>query len=84
MDSQVGRAPYTKARYNLLANALNAFHTIAGLPHKGRTGTWRNAELRCVAFLGMAATHVQLNDPPELVAENLVEAIRADLKAAEQ
>lgn len=38
--SQVSRAPYTKARANLLANALNTFHTIAGLPHKGRIGTW--------------------------------------------
>lgn len=37
-----------------------------------------------MASLGMAATHIQLNDPPELVAENLVEAIRADLKTTEQ
>ncbi len=48
------------------------------------TGKWRNAELRCVAFLGMAAAHAELNDPSQLIAENLIAAIQADSSTAEQ
>jgi hypothetical protein len=82
--AQVKTAPHTNARDSLLAHALNTFHTIANLPQQGRTGTWRNAELRCVAFLGVAAAHHELNDPPQLIAENLIAAVQVDSITAEQ
>jgi hypothetical protein len=82
--SQVKTARLTNAKESFLAHALNTFHTIANLPEQGETGTWRNAELRCVAFLGMAVAHQELNDSPQLIAENLILAIQADCATAER
>jgi hypothetical protein len=82
--AQVKTAPRTNARDSFLAHALNTFHTIANLPQQGKTGTWHNAELRCVALLGIAAAHTELNDSPQLIAENLIAAVQADSATAEQ
>ena len=44
-----------------------------------------NAELRCLAFLGIAAIHISLNDPAEMVAEKMAfEAVFTDSTTAEK
>src|SRR5579859_5103775 len=46
-------APKSVARHNLLSSALDGFHEVARIPEQGTTGNRPNAELRCVAFVGM-------------------------------
>lgn len=77
-------APNTAAKDGLLVEALDRFHEIAHLPEQGTTGERSNAELRCLAFLGMASTHMVLNDRRELIAEKIVEAVYADPDTARQ
>ena len=76
-------APRINVKDNLLAQAIKTFTTVTHYPEQGLKGTWRNAELRCIAFLGIAAAHQELNNPPQLIAESLIAAIQADPSTAE-
>src|SRR5262249_11161017 len=43
-----------------------------------------NAELRCMAFIGMVASYILLQDRTELIEEKMIEAVAADAATAEQ
>jgi len=76
-------APRTNIKHELLLNALNNFHEISTVPLGGRTGSFSNNELRCLAHLGMAAAYFLLNDHSDLIAEKLVLAILNDADTAQ-
>jgi hypothetical protein len=82
--SKLEDAPKSIAKQGLLVEALDSFHEVARIPQQGMTGDHPNAELRCMAFLGMAASYSLLQDQPELIAEKMVEAIRADADTAKR
>jgi hypothetical protein len=82
--SKLKDASRSVARQGLLIEALDSFHEIVQIPQQGTTRGRPNAELRCMAFVGMAATYNLLRDQPELIAEKMVEAVRADADAAKQ
>lgn len=79
---QVSEAHKTNAEREYLTNALYAFNVVTNYPGQGTTGGYTNAQLRCVAFLGMAAAHAVLEDPQQLVAEKMTEAVHADTDTA--
>lgn len=81
--SQLGDAHRTTLQREFLAQAHDSFRLLTYLPEWGMTGKWRNGELRCLAFLGIAAAHQMLHDPRQLIAENLVGAIQADPPTAQ-
>jgi len=71
-------------KQELLTKVLPGFHRVAQIPQQGATGGRPNAELRCMAFVGMASSYNLLHEQPELIAEKMVEAIRADVNTARQ
>ncbi len=75
-------APRSAAKHGLLVQALDRFHEAARLPKQGMTGGRPNAELQCMAFIGMAASHILLGDRSELIVEKMVEAVSADADTA--
>lgn len=79
---QVSESQKTVARREYLTNALNNFYVIVNYPEHGFIGNYTNAQLRCVAFVGMAAAHTALHDSRSLVAEKIIEAIYADVDTA--
>lgn len=80
----VKEASKTAAKPAILANAMSIFYQITHLPAQGTTGGQPNAQLRCLAFLGIAAAHAQLNDSPESIATKMVEAIQTDPETAKR
>ncbi len=82
--TQLKDASRSQARAALATQALQSFHEIAALPRDGRTATFDNRVLICLAYLGMAAAHQLLGDPPRLVAEKIVLAVDADPDTADQ
>jgi len=69
----------------ILGGAYTNFHDISKLPQEGVTGKYKNAELRSMAFIGMAATHLLLlEEKKEIIAEKMVEAVVADAATAKQ
>ena len=82
--SKLKDAAKSVARQGLLIEALDGFHEVAQIPQQGTTRGRTNAELRCMAFVGMAASYNLLRDQPELIAEKMVEAVRADADSAKQ
>lgn len=81
---QLKRSSSTTAQRESLVNALNNFSYIISLPEQGETGGFPNAQLRSIAFLGIAAVHVALRDPKRVIAENIAAAVYADAATAEQ
>ena len=79
---QLKRASKTGLKQGVLISALNDFSHIANLPEQGETGGFPNGQLRCLAFLGIAAIHAAVNDPPNLIAENIAAAVSVDLSTA--
>ncbi len=77
-------APKSNAMRELLIEALDSFQQVAQLPQQGTTRDCPNAELRCMAFVGMASSYKLLDSKQELIAENMVEAIRADADTTRQ
>lgn len=77
-------APKSVARHGLLIEALDHFHEVARIPKQGVTAGLPNTQLRCMAFLGMVACYNLLHDRSELIAEKMVEAVRADADTAKQ
>jgi hypothetical protein len=71
-------------KQSLLASALGDFHEVARIPEEGTTGNRPNAELRCMAFVGMVASYTLLRDRTELIEEKMIEAVSADAATAEQ
>lgn len=82
--SQLRDSARTSVRRQILTNALDNFHKIASLPTTGRTGEFKNAELRSLAFLGIAAIHQLLDDKTDMIAEKIVMAVEANPETAEQ
>ncbi len=80
----VKEASKTGAKQGILANAFTIFYEVVNLPKQGTTGEQPNVQLRCLAFLGMAAAHALLNDSPELIAVKMVEAVQADPDTAKR
>ncbi len=71
-------------KQSLLNSALGDFHEVARIPEEGTTGNRPNAELRCMAFIGMVASYTLLRDQTELIEEKMIEAVAADADTAEQ
>jgi hypothetical protein len=71
-------APRSATRQDLFTNAIIAFHKTINIPEQGMTGGRPNAELRCIACLGMAVAYIGLNGKPEVIAEKIVAAIYVD------
>lgn len=71
-------------KQSLLNSALGDFHEVARIPEEGITGNRPNAELRCMAFIGMVASYILLRDRTELIEEKMIEAVAADAATAEQ
>ncbi len=82
--SQLRDSVRTSLGRHILTNALDNFHKIISIPPHGRTGGFKNGELRSLAFLGIAAIHQLLNDETDLIAEKIVMAVEADPVTAEQ
>ncbi len=80
----VKEASKTAVKQAILANSLSIFYEIINLPTQGTTGGQANAQLRCLAFLGIAVAYALLNDPPESIATKMVEAIQADPNIAKR
>ena len=72
------------AKKELLIHAIDSFQVLAQLPEQGMTGKYTNAYLTCLAYLGMAASYIALDDKPELIAEKMIGAVYADSNAAKQ
>ena len=72
-------APRTSLKQEYLASAASKFFDIASLPEPGQTGGFPNAQLRSLAYLGIAAVHIEVD---EIVAENLAAAVSADVSTA--
>lgn len=81
---QLERSSKTALGRDTLGHALNSFSEIASLPEQGKTGDFQNAELRCLAFLGIAAVHIVMTDPQSEIAKNIAEAIYTDFPTAAQ
>lgn len=79
---QLRRASKTGFKRETLQDALSKFSEIANLPEQGQTGGFPNTQLRCLAYLGIAAIHLEIKDGPGVIAENLVEAVYADATTA--
>jgi hypothetical protein len=77
-------APRLVARQDILNSAFEDFHGIAQIPQQGTTGKQRNAELRCMAYLGMAVYHTLSGDRTDLMVGKMEEAVLADAATAEQ
>jgi len=82
--SKLMDAPRSVVKQGLLIEALDKFHEVSQIPQQGITGDQPNAQLRCMAFVGMAASYMMLQDQPVLIAEKMVEAIQADANTARQ
>jgi predicted RNA-binding Zn-ribbon protein involved in translation (DUF1610 family) len=82
--SKLMDAPRSVVKQGLLVDALDKFHEVSQIPQQGITGDQSNAQLRCMAFVGMAASYMMLQDQPVLIAEKMVEAVRADANTAKQ
>lgn len=74
----------TELKKGYLINAVGKFSYIASLPPQGRTGGFANAELICLAFLGIAAIHLEMNEPHTEIAHKIVAAVYADPDTAKQ
>ncbi len=72
------------AKKELLLQALNSFQILANLPVQGTTGGYRNAQLSCLAYLGITASYIALGDKPELIAEKMIAAVYADADIARE
>ncbi len=81
---QLKRAPKTVFKRETLADALSKFSFVAHLAEQGQTGGFPNAQLRSIARLGIAAVHLELQDPKDVIAENIGAAVYADSATAEQ
>lgn len=82
--SKLRDASKSVTRQSLLSLALDGFHEIARIPEQGMTGNQPNAELRCMAFVGMVASYTLLHDRRELIEEKMIEAVSADAVIASQ
>lgn len=82
--SKLMDAPRSVVKQGLLIDALDKFHEVSQIPQQGITGDQSNAQLRCMAFVGMAASYMMLQDQPILIAEKMVEAVQADTDTAKQ
>jgi hypothetical protein len=67
-----------------LINSVGKFSDITSLPPQGRTGGFANGELICLAFLGIAAIHLEMNEPHADIAHKIVTAVYADPDTAKQ
>jgi len=79
---QLETARDSRARDQLLADALGRFGEITGLSADGATAEVPNRLLHCWAYLGIASSHALLDDPRERVAKALVDAAIADRHTA--
>ena len=82
--SQLRAASSTGLSRESLASAFQSFHDIANLPAEGQTAGLPNAQLRCLALLGMASVHIELPDSDDVIAEKIVAAIYADPSTSER
>lgn len=74
----------TELKKGYLINAVSKFSDITSLPPQGRTAGFANAKLICLAFLGIAAIHVEMNEPHPDIAHKIVTAVYADPDTAKQ
>jgi hypothetical protein len=74
----------TELKKGYLINAVGKFSDITSLPAQGRTGGFANAELICLAYLGIAAIHLEMNEPHTDIAHKIVTAVYADPTTAKQ
>lgn len=58
--------------------------SITSLPPQGQTGGFANGELICIAFLGIAAIHLEMNEPHADIAHKIATAVYADPETAKQ
>ena len=82
--SKLKDAPQSAVMQGLLVEALDNFHEIAQIPQEGMTGERTNAELRSMAFIGMAASYHLLHSQSDLVADKMIQAVEADAAIAKQ
>jgi hypothetical protein len=82
--SKLVDASQSVVKQGLLVEALDKFHEVSQIPQQGVTGGQTNAALRCMAFVGMAASYILLQDQPVLIAGKMVEAVQADADTAKQ
>lgn len=81
---QLKRSSRTTVQRESLVYALSNFSDIISLPEQGETGGFPNAQLRSIAFLGIAAAHIALQDSKSVIAENIAAAVYADSSTADQ
>jgi hypothetical protein len=67
-----------------VSDAQSKFSVVAHWPEQGQTGGFSNAHLRSIAFLGLAAVHMELQDSSDVIAEDIGAAVYADSATAEQ
>jgi hypothetical protein len=82
--SQLKDASRSSAVKDILVGTVQSFHQIARISSKGVTGKYKNAELRSMAFIGMAASYLLLKDNEKLIAEKMVQAVEADAATAKR
>lgn len=82
---QMKWASKTQLKREYLSNAADKFFDIANLPdqHHEQTAGIPNTQLRCLAFIGLAAVHMEMNETPGEIAENIARAIELDRPTAE-
>ncbi len=59
-------APRSPVKQELLVEALDKFYEVSQIPQQGTTADQTNAALRCMAFVGMAASYIILQGQPAL------------------
>jgi len=74
----------TELKKGYLIGSSNKFFDITSLPPQGRTGGFANAELICLAYLGIAAVHLEMHEPSVAIAQNIVAAVYAHPDSAKQ
>jgi len=77
-------AEMTDLKKGYLFNAVGKFMSMTSLPPQGQTGGFANSELICIAFLGIAAIHLAMNEPHADVAHKIATAVYADPETAKQ
>ncbi len=58
-----------RGRGSVLERALSGFMEITSLPSKGKTGEWKNNEIKALALIGAATAHHELGSSEHLVAD---------------
>jgi hypothetical protein len=74
----------TELKKGYLINAVGKLSDITSLPAQGRTGGFANVQLICLAYLGIAAIHLEMNEPHTDIAHKIVSAVYADPATAKQ